>query len=258
MNDTNAAVPLSWRLLGALGAGCLCALPVGWLLATLVLLPFFLGLFFCMLLGLLIGAVIFRVAAPGKPFARPTLWLVGLAVAACVCFVSLVGEYYNVRGYDLPFPGTQGWQWHSVDGDATTCVRQTFAHRSFTPDQISQLRSETRQNFLNLLATHHPPGGLPGFVRWSLNGQALECPRIFSPHTTSLVPKQSGVKWVIRLVLAFVLTAGAILSQVLGLGPASPAADEDKPDDKPVETEDARTKAASHAAHKAGQDDATG
>ncbi len=233
MTTVDAAVPFSWRLAWALGAGCLVALPVGWLLATLVLLPFFLGLFFCMLLGLLVGAVIFRIAAPTMPIARPALWAAGLLVTALVCFVSLVGEYYNVRGYDLPVPGAGGWSRHSVDGDATTCVRESFPHQSFGPEQVARLRSETRENFLKLLATHYPPGGLLGFARWSLSGQPLDCPRVFSPHTESLAPKQGGVKWVIRLVLAFVLTAGAILSQVLGLAriPRAPGTDD------PAETE---------------------
>ena len=46
------------RMAWALAAGCLLAVPVGWLLATLAMLPFFLGLFFCMLFSLFIGAVV--------------------------------------------------------------------------------------------------------------------------------------------------------------------------------------------------------
>ena len=39
------------RVFWALGLGCVLAVPVGWVLATLILLPAFLGLFFYMLFG---------------------------------------------------------------------------------------------------------------------------------------------------------------------------------------------------------------
>ena len=74
----------------ALVAGCLLALPVGWLLATLAMLPFFLGLFFCMLFSLLVGAVVYRVGKPAAPQARPLLWMIGIAVGLAVFGVSLV------------------------------------------------------------------------------------------------------------------------------------------------------------------------
>ena len=53
---------MRWWL--AVLAGVAVTLPVAWLLSFAGTLPFFLGVFFFALFGLLIGAVIYRVAAP--------------------------------------------------------------------------------------------------------------------------------------------------------------------------------------------------
>ncbi|MBN1489250.1 MAG: hypothetical protein JXA69_04975, partial [Phycisphaerae bacterium] len=51
-------------------AGLALGLPFAWLLAVLAFLPFYLGLFFFTLIGLLIGAVQFRVGKPAVPWPK--------------------------------------------------------------------------------------------------------------------------------------------------------------------------------------------
>ena len=207
------------RMAWALAAGCLLAVPVGWLLATLAMLPFFLGLFFCMLFSLLVGAVVYRIGKPVAPQARPLLWVIGIAVGLAVFGVSLVAEYYNVRGYEVFRYGSRGFAWYAVDGDATKAVRESFAYRSFTPEQVTQLRAGSQKDFLDQLAAKCPPGGFPGFVRWALTDGTMECSRVLNDSTTTLQLRQRGTLWVVRLSLSLILITAAVLSQVLGLGP---------------------------------------
>jgi len=216
-------------LVAAGGVGLLLAVPVGWLLATLVLLPAFLGLFFDMLFGLMVGAAVYRVARPACPVPRVWAATLGVLVAAAVWLVSLVGEYYNVRGYDLPRYTSVGWQWFPVDGDATRSVRRFFSRKALTREQLETLRSRTRQAFQQQLRERYPPGGFLGFLKWSAAKEgSLNLPRVFSASTHALNPKQRGTIWLVRVALSFILLIGAVLSQALGLaqppGSAPPGA----------------------------------
>jgi hypothetical protein len=195
---------------------------VGWLLASLALLPAFLGLFFNVLLGLIVGATVYRVAQPARPIPRFGAIGLGIVVAASIWIVSLAGEYYNTRGYDLPWYNADGWQWTPIEGDATRSVRRFYSRKALTTQQTQRLRARTRRIFQKELKQHYPPGGFVGFLKWSAaNEGSLALPRVFSNSTHTLAPKQRGVVWLIRIALSFALMAGAVISQVLGLG-ASP------------------------------------
>ncbi|HSW45863.1 MAG TPA: hypothetical protein VLM89_09855 [Phycisphaerae bacterium] len=214
-------------LLWCLVAGVLLALPIGWLLATLILLPFMLGLFFYMLFGLLAGAVVYRAGRSAIPISKPRAWALGLTVSFLIWFVGLIGEYYNVRGYDLYLYGSQGFGWHPVDGDATRKVRLWFEKRSFNPEQVAELRSRTRWAFNEQLRNQYPPGGFAGFLKWSAQPtKIIQVPRVFAESGQELEPPQSGIKWFIRLAVSFVLLAGAVCSQILGLAQPPPRPDE--------------------------------
>lgn len=222
----------------ALVSGCLVALPVGWVLATLIMLPFMLGLLFYMLFGLLVGAVVYRVASPAIPVPRGTAMAVGLVVTLAVYGVSLAGEYYNVRGYSLYRSGPAGWAWYPVDGDAMQAVRESFSKRSFAQAQLDELRRSTREAFVRELSAKYPPGGFVGFLRWRASpSRPIMLPRVLGEGTQECKPKRSGTPWMIRMVLAFALLAGAMMSQVLGLSPrphapqaAAPTAEGDPPE----------------------------
>ena len=119
-----------------------------------------------------------------------------------------------------------------MGGDAAKAIRSSFAYRSFTPEQVTQLRTASQRDFLEQLKAKYPPGGFPGFVWWSLTDGTMECPRIFSDSTTTLRLKQRRGLWVVRLSLSFILITAAILTQVLGLGPPRPKPDPDLQNDK--------------------------
>ena len=228
MEYATARARLAWSLV----VGVLLALPIGWLLGILILLPFMLGLFFYMLLGLLVGAAVYRVASPAAPVRRPAAVSMGLVVTLMAWGTGLAGEYYNVRGYSIYRYGSQGITWYPVDGDVTRSVRRWFAGRSFAPGQVAELRTATRNAFLKELKSKYPPGGFIGFVRWSVvTDKPIQIPRVFSPSLETCRPPQRGAVWLIRLALSLILLAGATLSQVLGLtAPAAPGA---TPEPKP-------------------------
>ena len=80
---------IGWSLV----SGCVVGVPAGALLAYLAVLPMFLGLFFFLLVSLLVGAVMFRFGRSAAPVARRTLWAVGIAVVIVIWFTGLVVEY---------------------------------------------------------------------------------------------------------------------------------------------------------------------
>ena len=73
---------LRWWL--SILAAALVSLPLAVVLSWAAMLPFMLGTFFFMLFGLLIGAVVFRIARPGRPYGRlPVLAGTTLLVVGC-------------------------------------------------------------------------------------------------------------------------------------------------------------------------------
>lgn len=214
----------------ALAVGGLLAIPAGWLLAILALLPFFLGLFFSLVVGLLLGAVVYRLARPAAPLASWAAVFLGGVVFLTAWTTGLACEYLNTRGYDLPWYHAGTWRWVPVDGDATRAVRGHLRHRSLTVTERELLRTRTRQVFARQIAVRYPPGGFMGFLRWSAAGQgALEIPRVFGASPVLLNPKQRGVTWLIRLALSLILLGFAVLSQVLCLARESRPSDDEPP-----------------------------
>lgn len=205
------------RIPAILLVGCALGIPIGWLLATLGALPFYLGVFFCLLLSLLVGATMYRFGRSARPMSRPVLWSAGIAVSLAIWATSLFGEYCNVRGYNLYTYGADGIKPYPVTGDAQKTIRRTFAYRSLRSDETIRLREGVQRGFLEQLRIRYPPGGFRGFLRWAMTRQELQIPRVLNDSTEPFRLNQQGVPWTIRVALSLVCIAGAILSQILGL-----------------------------------------
>ncbi|GMU24382.1 MAG: hypothetical protein AMXMBFR13_44560 [Phycisphaerae bacterium] len=188
--------------------GVLLGLPVGWLLASLAILPFQLGLFFFLLLGLLIGAFMYRAGRPAAPMARPLLWTTGMAVALAIWLTSLLVEYNN-----------------AITRDAPKAVRDSMRRTSLTTEQVQELRQGTTQAFSATLKENYAPGGFVGYVRWAATSGEVQLPKVVRSSTTTYQLKQRPISWIIRVVLSLLFMSGAILSQVLGLSQVSPVPD---------------------------------
>ncbi len=126
------------RLFWALVVGCVLAVPVGWLLALLILLPGMLGLFFYMLFGLLVGAFVFRVASPLIPVPRRTAIALGAVVTLAMAHARRLceeGRHVVVlldsltrlaRVQNLAAPGGGKTLSGGMDASALTPLRQVF------------------------------------------------------------------------------------------------------------------------------------
>jgi len=183
--------------------GSAISLPVGWVLSYAASLPFFLGLFFFVLFGLIVGAVIHRIAASGGPYERwaviiGTTWLVALGFG-----VSLM-----VEGSDLP---------SDLAADVVS-------------DHRLQLGGQTKEEFSaavagrirQILRERYWPGGIPGYVRWILADAEFKSGDIPGVSRT-LRRSPSGLWWSARVALSIGLLAFGVASQTLPLRQRAPA-----------------------------------
>lgn len=192
------------RLWLALATGLALAVPASWALAALAMLPRLLGLFFFLLAGLLIGAVMYRVGLPAAPAPRPRLYCTGLAVALTLWMGALVVEYRSLP--ELAFGA----------------VRGQIQFR-LSPERRQHIREALHQHVEADLKTHYPPGGLIGYMRWVTGSGAMSVPRVIDNTSVHFQLSQRGGWWLVRAGLSLAFLAGAILSQILTLGPPQPA-----------------------------------
>src|SRR5258708_35674016 len=66
---------------------------LGWLLARLVWLYYFFGLFFFLVAGLLVGAIGFRIARSARPMAKTRLLRGSISIVLCRTAITIVWEY---------------------------------------------------------------------------------------------------------------------------------------------------------------------
>ena len=181
-------------------AGTIVSLPFAWLLSYAAALPFYLGLFFFMLFGLVIGAVMFRVGAPGRPYRRFAV-LAGTTFIVAVCWtLSLVKE-----SRDFP-----------------TDIADDIVRRSRDIGRLSvdDYRTAVTEEVRTFLREHHPPGGMVGYVHWMLLEGEIKKGAIPS-FNQALHRSPARWGWAIRVVLSIALLAFAIGSQTLPLSRAS-------------------------------------
>jgi len=184
-----------WLLAVLAGAGT--GLPIGWLLCYGGLLPFFLGLFYFLLLGLIVGAVAYRVGLPARPL--PKIWLV---VGAAVVVLFTWGISILVEAYDFP------------DQVADVAVRQPRKlPAGMTPEQY---RRQSAQEVSAYMRERHPPGGVIGYVHWALTSSRIDPPagKLRQPFKAN----QPRAWWAARVILCFMFLFYGVYSQV---GPLS-------------------------------------
>jgi hypothetical protein len=193
---SRAARPVRSRWWWAVALGVALAIPFGWLLSHAAQLPFYLGLFFFVLFGLLIGAVMFRVSAPRRPYGLPSL-TVGSALVILVAFVLSI----FVESRDFP---------------TTIAKRAGEQARVMREMSIYAYRTQIAEGVRTYLGERFPPGGTIGYVRWALTKGVLE-PADVPGLTGALHPRQGRVGWGIRVVLSIVLLCFGLGSQTFPL-----------------------------------------
>lgn len=176
--------------------GAVVALPIGWLLSYAATLPLMLGPFFFALFGLVIGAVIYRVASAGVNYGSGAV-LIGTTIIVLLVF----GETILLESRD--FPGEM----------ADQAADQT---RALGDRSIEEFRASTTEGVRQYLKENYPPGGAIGYVRWVVTRGRI-APGEIEGVTKTLTPLQSGLGWSIRVVLSIALLGFGIGSQTLGL-----------------------------------------
>lgn len=204
----SAGEPASYRPCGrflvGIGAGGVAALPLAWLLAHAATLPFFIGVFFFALFGLVIGAVVHRVAAPGRPYTHRVVMTGTVALIAGGWLVSII-----VEARALPMDLARN-----------------------VPDWTLSLGGQTRSQFVANVAgrirshldEHYPPGGTIGYMRWVMSSGVLPKGSITDVKRTLRLPQRKGW-WLMRVLLSIGLFSFGISTQTLLLRlPFDPAA----------------------------------
>jgi len=172
--------------------GLIVAMPLAWLLSFAGMLPGFLGLFFFALFGVVIGATVHRVAAPGRPYNK---WVVlaGTTVVVLVTWLVAIG----IESRDFP------------RGVAIRAGNQT---RNIGDQTIEEFRAAVAADVGRFLRERHPPGGVIGYTRWMLLSGELQAEQIAGLGRPIRL-SQRRYTFAIRVVLSIALLAYGVSSQ---------------------------------------------
>lgn len=201
---------LRWWL--AILVAAVVSLPLAVVLSWAAMLPFMLGAFFFMLFGLLVGAVVFRIAGPGRPYGAVTVFT-GTTFLVFVCG----GGALVKEAADFPYDMA-----HQATG-------KTRSIGAFT---LAEFREEVARQVRAYLRDQYPPGGTLGYVRWIVTKGVLEKGAIEAVDA-ELSPVQRCGWWSIRLVLTIGLLALGIGSQTLLLQKPERVTKDDPPAESP-------------------------
>ncbi len=184
------------RWIIAVVVGTAVAWPLAWLLSHAALLPFFLGLFFFALFGLLIGAIMHRVASPARPYARGKLLL---GTTWIVLFVW--GFSIHREAHDMPGKLAESASGRTRDiGDRPTA------------DYVREIKGNIHEAW----RAKYGSAGLVGYTRWILAGGEFKSGEIKGVQI-DLRAGVSGTWWLIRVGLSVGLLAFGVSSQTLAL-----------------------------------------
>ncbi len=158
-------------------------------MAVLIWLPFYCGLFGFLVAGLIAGGVSFRVARR----ARPLSWK---RVLAGVFLLAVLSTFVMV--------GWEFWYISSTIGDPPKFarLRNTAMRKGESPDGIGEAAA---RRFRERLAADHPPGGALGYARWAMGTGKMRLELDGASETVSI--GHQGFAWPARTVIACLLTA---------------------------------------------------
>jgi len=164
------------------------------LLGRLIWLPFCLGLFFFLLVGLLAGSFMFQVLRPLRPIGRVWLAAAALLLGAAGWLAATAWEYQVVVERVAAPPRF---------ADARTELQK----RSGEHDRVGGL---ARDAFLKKLHDDYPPGGLLGYARWAAHGGTMtisigDLDLGKGPFTQDLFIPHRGWGWILRVAVGLIL-----------------------------------------------------
>jgi hypothetical protein len=176
----------------AAAIGAVVSIPFCWLLSFAALLPFFIGLFFFALFGLVIGAVVFRLAHRDGPYPSRAVVIGTTLLVAFVWFASVLKE-----SWDLP-------------GDMA--VKAAGLTRDLRGRSVDEFRQTVAGEVRGFIQERYPPGGVIGYLRWALATGRIEKGELPSVEAR-LVLNQARYLFAMRVSLSIGLLAFGIASQ---------------------------------------------
>ncbi len=179
-----------WRL--ALVAATPCLIILGLLLARLIWLPFFFGLFFFLVAGLLVGALAFRIARPARPIRRARILLGAVTVAWLAWLATMVWEYQH-------FAATAGEQ------PRFPTARNAAVSAGQSPTQVT---ARVADAFRAMLKARYSPGGPIGYARWALGGGRTTI--VIEGDRDTVSTNLPGYAWAIRSFAGLLLLCAGL------------------------------------------------
>jgi len=207
--DRLAEPPAPRRGGAAWPAGLLVGAGVGvaltWLLARVIWLPAYFGVFFFLVAGMLVGAASFRIARSERPITTGRV-ISGVAVIALASTAASLIWEYRYRAATIGAPPKFG------DARADALQRRR---------PVSDVESAATAAFRTFLREQYAPGGVIGYVKWAAHdGEVrLTLPDGFSDQT---VLGQRRWAWVLRTVACCALFAAGLWYQLEALRSAQP------------------------------------
>lgn len=172
------------------------------LLASAGLLPFvfgIVGVFFFMLVGLILGAILFRCGGGARPVGRGLLLASVLVPTVAISAGTVVFEYRSV-----------------VVDHAEQALR--VQNKNPRDRKFAAEKAQMRQMIENYWRTRFGAGGVAGYVAWTLRGGKFKIGPTDADERVVVQHKQPGVLWLIRAVISFAALGWAIGGQVWPLG----------------------------------------
>ena len=171
------------------------SLPLAWVLSYAAALPFFIGVFFFALAGLIVGAIAHRIAAPARPL-PPSHLVAGTTIVVLTFWSATVVK----EARDFP----------------SDMSKQAEGVRDIGDRTLAEFRAAVASEVREHVAGAYPPGGALGYVQWVVRDGAFERGELESVDKT-LVAAQRGAGWIVRVALSVGLLAFGVSSQTLNL-----------------------------------------
>ncbi|MBN1510454.1 MAG: hypothetical protein JXB13_00430 [Phycisphaerae bacterium] len=183
--------PARWWL--AVLVAAVVSLPFGYLLSYGAFLLAYFGLFFFLLFGLLVGAVMYRIALPARPIPRWQL-LTGSLVVAAVC-----------GGFSL---AVECWQFPQDAAERTLKTLRILPEGTTRDDILQQARASVEK----YLVENHWPGGALGYMRWKATARSLPVEVKTPTMTISRMIRYRGNRlwWIVRVILSLTFLPYAV------------------------------------------------
>lgn len=189
--------PSSLRWWIAVGVGVLVSVPFAFLLSYGAFLMAFLGLFFFALFGIVIGAVMFRVAAPARPVNSASV-LVGTTIVVLFCgMFSLIKEARD-------FPS-------DIGSKVVEDPRLDIGERT-----VDEYKAAVAAQVRGYVSQAYAPGGVLGYWKWVATDGTLTPEQLDLLRKRIVMPQKRYV-WMARVTLSMALLGFGVSSQTFGL-----------------------------------------